>query len=235
MVRFASALMLCLLVVGCAATDRPADTGRSAILPPEILSSMRPGEEEFSPDQIYLADLPEEKRYDKIMLDPILYFAPLEQMRTVSSGDRQILLNNFYIILNRELSKDYAVVRSPQAGAARVQFAIRPVTRDALALDTVSMVAPGSEPGEVVRDLLASPIIVRNEFVVEAEWTDSLTGAVLGATVDRNFGRQTIEPADIKSWADVNQILQDYAALTRFRLCRFREAEDCTPPSDSLR
>lgn len=234
MIRFASALLVGLLAAGCAGADRQAASDSSAILPLEIQSGLRPGKGEFAPDQVYIAPIGERARYDRLLLDPLLYFAPLEQMRTVSSADRQILLNNFYILLSRELSKDFTLVRTPQAGAARVQFAVLPATQEAVALDTVSMVAREGGGDEVVRDLLASPIIVRNEIVVEAEWTDSLTGAVLGATVDRHFGRKSIDPGQISSWADVNLILQDYAVLIRYRLCRFREAQNCTLPPDSL-
>ena len=39
----------------------------------------------------------------------------------------------------------------------------------------------------------------------------------------------------LKSWADVNRVLQDYAVLIRYRLCRFRGAADCVSPPDILR
>ena len=235
MFRFAVAGLLMGLAAGCAGADRQAAPDSSAILPSEIRQNLSAGEQDFSPDQVYLTARAEGQRYDKALLDPVMYFAPLEQMRVVSPGDRQTLLNNFYLFLKRELSKDYTLVRSPEAGAARVQFAVLPVTQEDVAMDTVSLVAPDAGDNDVVRSPLASPIIVRNTLVVEAEWTDSMTGAVLGATVDRHFGRQSIDPGTVTSWSDVNRFLEDYAVLIRYRLCRFRGATNCIVPPDSLR
>jgi len=223
------------LAAGCAAVNPQSETDSSAILPIEIQAALKPGQGAFAPDQFYLTAAASRAGYDKILLDPLLYYAPLEQMRLVSSGDRQILLNNFYILLNQELAKDFTIVRYPQPGAARVQFALLPVTRDAVALDTVSTALRDADESAVVRDLLASPLLKGRAFIVEAEWTDSLTGEVLGATVDRHFGRKTIDVAQIRNWADVNLLLQDYAALVRYRLCRFRDVRNCIEPPAAMR
>ena len=235
MVRFAAAGLLVLLAAGCGGVDRQTTQDSSAILPAEIRQSLTVGDADFAPDQAYVTTLGEEQRYAKILLDPVLYFAPLEQMRVVSANDRQTLLNNFYLFLKRELAKDYTLVRRPEADAARVQFAVLPVTQDEVAMDTVSLVAPDAGDGDIVRTPLASPIIVRNVMVVESEWTDSVTGEVLGATVDRHFGHRSIDPGTVRSWTDVNRFLEDYAVLTRYRLCRFRGAGNCIVPPESLR
>ncbi|WP_420347333.1 DUF3313 domain-containing protein [Pelagibius sp.] len=221
-----------LALAGCASTSSQDGPTGSAILPPEVRAQLQPGEGPYAPDQVYASPAASPNAYDSILLDPLLYFAPLEQMRLVSPDDRQVLLNNLYILLRAELAKDYSLVRFPAAGVARVQFAILPETRDAVVLDTVSTVEPGSGEAAVVQDMLASPLLKGRAFVIEAEWTDSVTGEVLGATVDRNFGRRSIDADPIRSWADVNALLRDYAVLLRYRLCRFREGEDCvTPPA----
>ncbi len=235
MYRCVAVTLLMALTAACAVGPAEQPSISSAILPAEIRGDLQPGAEDFAPDQVYIARPASEIRYDKILLDPFLYFAPLEQMRLVSPGDRQILMNNFYILMSRELGKDFTLVRFPEPGAARVQFAVLPVTPDAVALDTVSTVTPGSGDDAVVRDLLASRLLKGREFIVEAEWTDSESGAVLGATVDRHFGREAIDPGALTSWADVNDLLQDYAVLTRYRLCQYRSAANCGTPPDSLR
>lgn len=227
MYRCVVVTMLMALTAGCAVGPAKEPTMSSAILPAEIRDDLQPGRADFAPDLVYIAQPASEVRYDKILLDPLLYFAPLEQMRLVSPGDRQILMNNFYLLLSRELEKDFTLVRFPEPGAARVQFAVLPVTADAVALDTVSTVTPGSGDDAVVQDLLASPLLKGREFIVEAEWTDSQSGAVLGATVDRHFGRKAIDPDALTSWTDVNELLQDYAVLIRYRLCQYRGAADC--------
>jgi len=227
-------LLICsgflVLLAACSAMGPVAQRETSAILPVEIQADLRPGEGDFAPDLVYISDRARSASYDKILLDPILYFAPLEQMRTVSSSDRQTLLNNLHILIGRELAKDFLLALEPQRGTVRVQFAVLPATREPVALDTVAMVARVDPDQQVVVDALASPLIHGSDLLVEAEWTDAVTGEVLGATVDRHFGQPSLDPKALKNWADVNRFLEAYAALVRYRLCRFREAEGCTPP-----
>ncbi len=232
--RFVVLFLFALTAAGCASTAPQGGATGSAILPPEVRAQLQPGEGSYAPDQFYASPAASRGAYDRILLDPLLYFAPLEQMRLVSPDDRQVLLNNLYILLREALAEDYTLVRFPAAGVARVQFAVLPETRDPVVLDTVSTVEPGSAEAEVVRDMLASPLLKGRAFIIEAEWTDSVTGEVLGATVDRNFGRPSIDPGPIESWADVNTLLRDYAALLRYRLCRFRGGEDCVAPPAPL-
>ncbi len=235
MYRFGGIFGFLLLVAGCAAPGEAPPASTSAILQPAIRAAFQPGEGDFAPDLVYRSGTGSQQVYDKILLDPILYFAPLEQQRRVSSGDRQILLNNFYILMSEELGKDFELVQEPQPGTVRVQFAVLPVTEDPVAIDTVSMVLSKADEDRVVRDLLASPIARGGEIVVEAMWMDAQTGSTLGATVDRHLGRQAIDTEQLKNWADVNQLLRDYAVLIRYRICRYRGAEGCVTPPEPLR
>jgi hypothetical protein len=86
----------------------------------------------------------------------------------------------------------------------------------------------------VVSDALVSPLSHEADLLVEAEWTDAVTGEVLGATIDRHFGQASFDPATLKSWADVNRVLEAYAVIIRYRLCRFRGGDDCTVPAAPL-
>jgi len=223
------------LLAACAGQEPKSQGETSAILPTEIQSELRPGEGDFAPDMVYITQRARSLRYDKILLDPMLYFSPLEQMRRVSSSDRQILLNNFHILMSRELAKDFTLVVAPQAGAVRVQFAILPATEEPVALDTVAMVARSGPESQVASDALTGPLVHDADLLVEAEWTDSVTGEVLGATVDRHFGQTSLDAGGLKSWRDVNRLLEAYAVLVRYRLCRFLGATDCTAPAAALR
>src|SRR3546814_19253790 len=65
--------------------------------PDEIKGQRRAGGSDLAPDFYYIAPASDARSYDKVMIDPITYFAPLEQRRTISPEDRQTLLNNFHI------------------------------------------------------------------------------------------------------------------------------------------
>ena len=221
---------LLVLLAACAAMEGGAQRGTSAILSEKVQAELRAGQGDFAPDLVYVSEKAHNAGYDKIMIDPIMYFLPLEAPRRISPADRQTLMNNFHVLMARELGKDFLLALEPQRGTVRVQFAVLPATRDEVGLDTVAMVARVDPENEVVIDALASPIQPGADLLVEAEWTDAVTGEVLGATVDRHFGQGSFDGGSFKSWADVNRYLKSYAVLIRYRLCSFRGMEDCTPP-----
>lgn len=234
MVRLVAVAFLMVLLAGCAAPP-PAEEGfTSAILPAEVQVRLHAGESELAPDFYFAGEGVEGRRFDKVMIDPIIYFAPLEAPRTISPDDRQTLLNNFHILMGRELGKDYHLSIEPQRGTVRVQFALLAETREEVAMDTVAMVAREDPEKQIVIDTLDSPIAEGVDLLVEALWTDAVTGEVLGATVDRHFGQVSFGDASFETWAEVNRYLEAYAALIRYRLCRFRGDTDCTPPPNPL-
>lgn len=222
-----------LLLAGCAGM-LPGERHSSAILPPEIRGEMQPGEGEFAPDLYYVSERAAGRSFDKVMIDPIIFFMPLETQRSLSPEDRQTLLNNFHILMGRELGKDYLLSVEPQRGTVRVQFALLPETQEEVMMDTVAMVAREDPEKQIVVDTLASPLTPSANLLVESVWTDAVTGEVLGATVDRHFGQASFDGGSFKSWAQVNRYLQGYAELVRYRLCRYREGADCVVPPAPL-
>jgi hypothetical protein len=222
------------LLGACASLQSPAGRGTSAILSAEIQDQLQPGESDLAPDFYYASEAAKGRSFDKVMIDPIIYFAPLEEKRTISPDDRQTLLNNFHILMGRELGKDFLLSIEPQRGTVRVQFALLPETREEVAMDTVAMVAREDPEKQMVIDALASPLVQSADLLVESLWTDAVTGEVLGATVDRHFGQASFDGAGFKSWADVNRYLEAYAVLVRYRLCSYRGATDCVAPPPPL-
>jgi hypothetical protein len=231
MPRRLGACALFVLLTACATPQTAQDGTTSAILPPEVQAELQSGEGAFAPDQFYVKPGAQGQSYDKVMIDPIIYFAPPEAQRRISPDDRQTLLNNFHILMGREIGKDYLLAIEPQRGTVRVQFALLPATSEPVAMDTVAMVAREDPNTQVVVDNLASPIEPGADLLVESLWTDAVTGEVLGAAVDRHFGQGRFDGASFKNWAEVNRYLEAYAVLIRYRICRFRDGTDCVPPA----
>jgi Protein of unknown function (DUF3313) len=222
------------LLTACALPQMGQDATTSAILPPEVQAELQPGEGAFAPDKLYVKPGVQGQSYDKVMIDPIIYFAPPEATRRISADDRQTLVNNFHILMGREIGKDYLLAIEPQRGTVRVQFALLAETTEPVAMDTVAMVAREDPNTQVVIDNMASPIAPGADLLVESLWTDAVTGEVLGAAVDRHFGQGSFDGANFKSWAEVNRYLEAYAVLIRYRICSFRGGTDCTPPAEPL-
>ncbi len=231
--RLLAAAML-LLLGACAGLQMLTERNSSAILTTEVQQQLQAGKSDLAPDLYYTSESAEGRSFDKVMIDPIIYFAPLEDQRTISPDDRQTLLNNFHILMGRELGKDFLLSTEPQRGTVRVQFALLPETREEVAMDTVAMVAREDPEKQMVLDNLASPLAQGADLLVESLWTDAVTGEVLGATVDRHFGQASFNGSGFKSWADVNRYLEAYAVLVRYRLCSYRGATDCVAPPPPL-
>lgn len=233
MLRLFTATGVLLLLSACAAFQA-GPPHSSAILPAEIRDQMQPGEGAFAPDEMYVSQTVEGRQYDKVMIDPIIFFMPPSVPRSISPEDRQTLLNNFHILMGRELGKDFLLSVEPQRGTVRVQFALLPQTREEVAMDTVAMVARKDPEKQIVVDELASPLTPSADLLVESLWTDAVTGEVLGATVDRHFGQTSFDGDRFKSWAEVNSYLDAYAKLVRYRICRFQQRDDCVAPPAPL-
>ena len=234
MLRCLIACSLLALLAACTMAQESGGVATSAILPPEVQAEMKPGEGEFAPDRLFVKPGVEGRSYDKVMIDPIIYFAALEAPRRISADDRQTLLNNFHILMGREIGKDFLLAIEPQRGTVRVQFAVLSETTEPVGMDTVAMVAREDPNSQVVIDTLASPIEPGADLLVESLWTDAVTGEVLGATVDRHFGQKSFDGARFHSWAEVNRYLEAYAVLIRYRICRFQGGSDCQPPAAPL-
>src|SRR3546814_10454030 len=142
-------------------------TTTSAIVPDEIKGQMRAGESDLAPDFYYVAPASEGRSYDKVMIDPIIYFAPLEQRRTISPEDRQTLLNNFHILMGRRPGTDFLLSTEPQRGSVRLQFALLPAPREEVAMDTVAMVARKDPETQTVVAPLLDPVARGRHLTVE--------------------------------------------------------------------
>src|SRR3546814_11024237 len=117
---------------------------------------MRAGESDLAPDFYYVAPASEGRSYDKVMIDPIIYFAPLEQRRTISPEDRQTLLNTFHILIGRQIGNDFLLSTTPQRGTVSVQLALLPPTHAEVPMATVHMVARKEPATPILVSTLAS-------------------------------------------------------------------------------
>ncbi len=65
---------------------------------------------------------------------------------------------------------------------------------------------------------------------MEGKLSDAETGRVLAAVVDRRVGGKKLEAEAFDTWGDVNEILEFWAKLARFRLCEARGSTNCVSP-----
>lgn len=167
-------------------------------------------------------------KYDKILLEPVLV-AKDGQLDAETRENYQRLANNAYVLLSRELGKDYTLVKTPEPGTMRLSMGI---------LD--------ADPSNPVRNMLSSltPIgMVVNlvtysdtgkqsgvgEVSMEMKVVDAMTGELMGAVVDRRVGGSNPD-AVVDTWSAANAGLEWWAKRTRYFLCLARAGLGCEKP-----
>ena len=89
-------------------------------------------------------------------------------------------------------------------------------------LDVVSSIVPQARALSTIKGLATGKPAFVGEASIEAKISDAQTGKLLAAVADRRVGGKKLEAELFDSWGDVNEILEYWAKLGRFRLCEAR-------------
>ncbi len=170
--------------------------------------------------------------YDKILLDPVVYYQRVENPeKGTPQEDIQPMVNNFSKLLYDELSKDYEMVREPGPRTIRIQIALTNVEDTWVGLHTVTSILPVGWVVQAAKDFTTGKPAFSGEATIEFKVQDARTTQLLAAGVDRRVGGRRIK-GSIDSWTDVNRIIELWSKLVRFRLCELRKGTDCLNPGN---
>ena len=216
------------LIAGCAATTQARRVETSGFLGSDtyaLLESGREGRGVLS----YVNEDANGAKYDKIILEPVAIWGDPEDP-ALPPEDRAMLANITYTAFHEELAKDYEIVTERGPTTMVVAIALTKAEAGNAVLNTVSSTVPKAQ---LLRGA-ASFVMEKPAFVGEAQGeakvTDSMTGELIGAVVDRRFGSQAPR-ITANSWNDVVAIIDYWSELNRFRLCQERGDNDCVAPT----
>jgi hypothetical protein len=168
--------------------------------------------------------------YDKILLDPVIYYRRIEDPKKgLPQEDIQRMVNNFNKLLYQELSKDYEMVTAPGPRTMRMQAAITNVEKTWVGTHTVTSILPVGWVIQGAKDFATGKPNFSGEATLEFMIDDAQTTQLLAAGVDRRVGGRRIK-ASTDSWIDVNRIMARWSKFARFRLCELRKGTDCVNP-----
>ena len=222
---------------GCAATKQARTVERLGFLK-DLYPKMVEGNEDAGESLLIyrnprVAQIPP-NTYKKFMLDPVLVFrGPKSKMEGISQEQAQLMADTFYALIYQEVSKDYEMVDKPGADTLRAQVAMTHLEESWPMLDVVSSIpAPMNflAAGSLLKTVATGKPAFKGEAVIEAKVTDSQTGEVLRAGVDRRVGKKRLSAESFNSWADVYESLRYWAENGRYQLCQARHQKDCTKP-----
>jgi len=234
-------LLLLAAVLGaasCAATKQARTVDRLGFLK-DLYPKMVEGNEDAGESLLIyksprVAQIPP-NTYTKFMLDPVLVFrGPQSKMEGISQQEAQLMADTFYALIYQEVSKDYEMVDKPGPDTLRAQVAMTHLEESWPMLDVVSSIpAPMNflAAGSLLKTVATGKPAFKGEAVIEAKVTDSQTGEVLRAGVDRRVGKKRLSAESFNSWSDVYESLRYWAENGRYQLCKARQLQkDCPKP-----
>jgi hypothetical protein len=155
-------------------------------------------------------------KYKKLMIQPVTFWD--DEKSKVSVEDQHRLTNFLYATLEQELTKQFQVVDQDGPDVMQLQIALIDVAAATPVLRTITMVIPQAR----ILATLKRGITGSYPFVggVQAEFklTDSLTGQVLAAGVDRRIGGGNISTAAQWEWGDAENVMKAWSKLAAERL-----------------
>jgi hypothetical protein len=239
-IRLLSILLITgiLTIAGCGATKQARTVERLGFLK-DLYPRMTEGDESVGESLLIYKNprvaLIAPNTYKKFMLDPVLVFrGPQSKMQGITQDQAQLMADTFYALIYQEISKDYEMVDKPSADALRAQVAITHLEESWPMLDVVSTIpAPMNvlAAGSLLKNVATGKPAFKGEAVIEAKVTDSQTGEVLRAGVDRRVGTKKLSAESFNSWADVYESLRYWAENGRYQLCKARQLhKDCPKP-----
>jgi hypothetical protein len=221
---------------GCAATQEAKSVEKSGFLGDYSLlkEGQRSMLSESAQDQalwVYQNPAADWRKYKKIQLDPVTLWMSQKdsQLKDVSVEDRQRLSALLWSKLDEQLRKDYEMTAQPGPDVMQIQVAITEAGDSNATLDTVTSIIPQTRLLTGAKGLATGVSGFTGSASAELKATDSGTGTILVAAVDRRGGTKSLRGMT-NEWHDVEEAYRFWAEKVRYRLCQWRGGANCVEP-----
>jgi len=211
---------------GCGASyqARSVDVQNAMLVNPSILQKGGDGQSLYR----YVNPDAKIKRYDKVIVDPVIIVKEA-QLEADELENYKKLATNGYVYLVDELKQDYQIVETPAEGTLRIQLAIVDADSSKPGRNVLSSVMPIGIGVNALKYAATGKQSGVGEITAEFKITDAVTGALLGAALDRRVGGKS--PKGITdTWYNADQSLQYWAKKVRYAMCAERGGADCVKP-----
>ena len=233
--KVAIMVIVCFTILsGCATTKQAKKVEGSGFLRPEIYAKMEDGNrDELEAARRYLAEDIDQHKYNKVKLDPVVLFTGPgdEETKGISQEDTQKILDYFFNKLYRAIedSPNLEIAHAPGPDTLRMQFAAVDLGKSHVTMGAVSTYIPQVGLITSIATMASDKPAFVGEMGVEFKMTDSSTGKIVAAGMDKRYGGKKLGKGT-DSWADVFNIIDYYVKLLEYRVCRMQERENCERP-----
>ena len=155
-------------------------------------------------------------QYKKIMIQPVTFWS--EDKSKVPVEEQQRLVDFLYGARNEELAKQFQVVDQDGSDVMKLQVAVTDVEAATPGLRTMTMVVPQARLLSTVKRGATGSYPFVGGAQAEFKLTDSTTGDVLVAGLDRRMGGGSGATAAQWQWGDAENVMKEWAKLAAERL-----------------
>jgi len=162
------------------------------------------------------------KKYRGVLLEPVQFWAGADSK--ISPEGQTILTSYLYNSLKENLAKVGSnLVDLPGPGILRAQLAVMDVSKSTPVLRTISLVIPQARLINQAQQLVTGSYGFAGSAEVALKVTDSQTGQLLAAAVDRRAGGGAISQAAVWQWGDLQAVIDAWSQQFAQRMAELRE------------
>jgi len=223
-------LTVALLFAGCATTQEVAvNTGAASYCPfmgPTLCAKLvQTGDPSRftsgAPDSSrvflrYVDSNAQWAKYNAVLIQPVTFWA--DDDSKISPKEQHDLTNYFYQALEKQLGAKFQVVSDPAPGVMRIQVAIDDADSATPVLRTISMIIPQARALATLKFLATGTYPFVGSIQAEAKVSDSMTGQVLIAAVDRRVGGGALRTAAQWQYGDAENAISAWSQQMADRL-----------------
>jgi hypothetical protein len=212
------------LLAGCATTRQSRGIGEASGFLGDY-SDLREGKGDEA-QLVYIRPDVDWARYTAIQIESVTLWRDAKT-DDVPPEDQQQLTDYLYKSLHEALSKDYQIVDQPGPNVMRLRAAITEAKGSRVVMDTVTSIVPQLRLLTTIGGMAAGSSVLVGKAGVEAELTDSISGARLMAGLDERQGTKAVR-GGIKKWSDVKLAFDYWSERLQKRLAQLsgRESSD---------
>ncbi|HTY17736.1 MAG TPA: DUF3313 domain-containing protein [Myxococcota bacterium] len=210
-------------LAGCSATipEKPVETPKVTGFLGTTYDKLQPGDEGQAALRYVASDV-DWKQYKALLLEPVQFWAGDDSK--VEPETQQMLTTYFYNAIKADLTKHhFKLVDLPGPGVIRVQIAITDVTTAVPVLRTVSVIVPQARILNQAQSLISGKYAFSGSAEVALKATDSQTGQILAAAIDRRAGGGSVTQAAQWQWGDAKAAMDFWAERFTQRLAELQQ------------
>lgn len=180
----------------------------------------------------FMPDKAKFKSYTKVWLEPVqVWRGEKSDAKDLDKEDATYLSQFLWSRLEEEFRKDYVMVQEPGPGVMRLRVGITEAGKNIPVLDNLTAVLPIAMVLSDANKSLGGTESFVGKAAIEVEVTDSQTGELLAAAVDRRGGGKYAWKS-LHRWGDVEAAYTYWAKKFAWRACMMRVDFTCEPPEE---